>query len=164
MPVTAAGYAGLVVKRSTVGHMQCSIARALDIVGEWWTPLILRDVFRGMRRFEEIQTSLGIARNILSDRLTTLIEAGVLEKRIYHTHPDRFEYRLTDMGRDYYQVLLALKQWGDTWLAEEEGPPVTLIHATCGHEVTPVLTCSACGDAIGPRTIRSPVRDLPSPL
>lgn len=136
--------------------MQCSIARALDIVGEWWTPLILRDVFRGMRRFEEIQTSLGIARNILSDRLTTLIEAGVLEKRLYHTHPDRFEYRLTDMGRDYYQVLLALKQWGDTWLAEKEGPPVTLIHATCGHEVTPVLTCSACGEAIAPRTIKSP--------
>ncbi len=144
------------MKRSTVGHMHCSIARSLDIVGEWWTPLILRDIFRGMRRFEELQTSLAIGRSVLSDRLCTLVDAGVLEKRQYRDHPARFEYRLTDMGRDFYQVLLALKQWGDTWLAEDEGPPVTLIHATCGHEVTPVLTCSHCGEAIAPQTIRSP--------
>jgi len=136
--------------------MQCSIARSLEIVGEWWTPLILRDVFRGMRRFEEMQTSLGIARNVLSVRLSRLVDAGVLERRQYQDHPPRYEYRLTDMGRDFYQVLLALKQWGDTWLTEEEGPPVTLIHATCGHEVTPVLTCSHCGEAIGAQAIRSP--------
>lgn len=136
--------------------MQCSIARALDIVGEWWTPLILRDVFRGIRRFEELQTSLGIARNILSDRLSTLVEGGVLERRRYQEHPARYEYRLTDMGRDYYRVLLALKQWGDRWLAEDEGPPVTLIHASCGHEVTPVLACSHCGEPITARDVKSP--------
>ena len=79
------------MKRSTVGHMRCSIARSLDIVGEWWSPLILRDIFRGMRRFEEIQASLGIARNILSDRLSTLVDAGVLEKRQYQ---DRKSTRL----------------------------------------------------------------------
>lgn len=144
------------MKRSSVGHMQCSIARALDIVGEWWTPLILRDVFRGIRRFEELQTSLGIARNILSDRLSTLVEGGVLERRRYQEHPARYEYRLTDMGRDYYRVLLALKQWGDRWLAEDEGPPVTLIHASCGHEVTPVLACSHCGEPITARDVKSP--------
>ena len=92
----------------------------------------------------------------VSHRLSTLVDAGVLEKRQYQDHPARFESRLTDMGRDFYRVLLALKQWGDTWLAEEEGPPVTLIHATCGHEVTPVLTCSHCGEAIGAGAIRSP--------
>jgi DNA-binding HxlR family transcriptional regulator len=138
--------------------MHCSIARALDLVGEWWTPLILRDVFRGMRRFEEIQASLGIARNVLSDRLTTLVDGGVLERRQYQEHPARYEYRLTDMGRDYYQVLLALKQWGDRWLTEEGGPPVTLIHDRCGHEVEPVLTCSHCGEPIAARQIRSPSR------
>jgi DNA-binding HxlR family transcriptional regulator len=138
--------------------MQCSIARALDLVGEWWTPLILRDVFRGMRRFEEIQTSLGIARNVLSDRLTTLVDGGVLERRQYQDHPARYEYRLTDMGRDYYQVLLALKQWGDRWLTGGGGPPVTLIHDRCGHEVEPVLTCSHCGEPISARQIRSPHR------
>lgn len=138
--------------------MHCSIARALDIVGEWWTPLILRDVFRGVRRFEEMQVSLGIARNILSDRLTTLVEHGVLEKRQYQDHPARFEYRLTDMGRDYYQVLLALKQWGDRWLVEGDGRPVTLIHDRCGHEVEPVLTCTHCGEPILAREIKGPHR------
>lgn len=138
--------------------MRCSIARALDLVGEWWTPLILRDVFRGMRRFEEIQASLGIARNILSDRLSTLVEGGVLERRRYQEHPARYEYRLTEMGRDYYQVLLTLKQWGDRWLAEETGRPVTLIHDTCGHEVEPVLTCSFCGEAIEARQVHPPAQ------
>ncbi len=146
------------MKRSSVGHMHCSIARALDIVGEWWTPLILRDVFRGVRRFEEMQTSLGIARNILSDRLSTLVEHGVLEKRQYQDHPARYEYRLTDMGRDYYQVLIALKQWGDRWLVEGDGRPVTLIHDRCGHEVEPVLTCTHCGEPILAREIKSPQR------
>ncbi|MBM3683011.1 MAG: helix-turn-helix transcriptional regulator [Actinobacteria bacterium] len=146
------------MKRSSVGHMQCSIARSLDIVGEWWTPLIMRDVFRGMRRFEEIQGSLGIGRAVLSDRLGTLVEAGLLERRPYQDNPVRYEYRLTDMGRDFSSVLISLKQWGDRWLAEEDGPPVTLIHERCGHEVEPILTCSHCHEPILPTEIRSPGR------
>src|SRR5499426_1804979 len=92
------------VKRSSVGHFNCSIARALDVVGEWWTLLILRDVFLGLRRFEAIQADLGIARNVLSDRLTTLVDHGVLVRRRYQEHPERHEYVLTEMGRDLVPV------------------------------------------------------------
>ncbi len=143
------------MKRSSVGHFPCSIARSLDIVGEWWTPLILRDVFAGLRRFEEIQADLGIARNILSDRLSTLVERGVLEKHRYHEAPDRYEYRLTDMGVDFYPVLAALMRWGDRWLAAEDGPPVLLCHEACGHETELRFTCSHCGHDLSARDVRA---------
>lgn len=147
------------MKRSSVGHFSCSIARSLDIVGEWWTPLILRDIFQGLRRFEEIQADLGIARNILSDRLSTLVERGVVERCLYQEGPDRYEYRLTEMGLDFYPVLAALMNWGDRWLAGESGPPVRLVHLSCEHETHPILTCSACGE---PLTARD-VRRMPNP-
>ena len=119
------------MKRSSVGHFNCSIARALDVVGEWWTLLIVRDVFLGIRRFEAIQADLGIARNVLSDRLSTLVERGVLEKRRYQDHPERHEYVLTEMGRDLAPVLTTLMQWGDEWLSPE-GPPMVTLHRDCG--------------------------------
>jgi DNA-binding HxlR family transcriptional regulator len=143
------------VKRSSVCHLPCSIARALDIVGEWWTPLILRDVFMGLRRFEEIQGDLGIARNILSDRLSTLVERGVLEKHRYQESPDRYEYRLTEMGVDFYPVLAALMRWGDRWLADDEGPPVLLRHEGCGRETELRFTCSHCGEELTARDLRA---------
>jgi DNA-binding HxlR family transcriptional regulator len=142
------------VKRSSVGHFSCSIARSLDIVGEWWTPLILRDIFQGLRRFEEIQADLGIARNILSDRLSTLVERGVLERCLYQESPDRHEYRLTEMGADFYPVLAALMNWGDRWLAGEAGPPVRVVHLACQQEMQPTLTCSACGEPLSARDVR----------
>jgi DNA-binding HxlR family transcriptional regulator len=144
------------VKRSSVGHLNCSIARALDIVGEWWTLLVLRDVFLGLRRFEAIQADLGIARNVLSDRLTTLIDAGVLARRRYQEHPERYEYVLTDMGRDLVPVLLALMRWGDRWLSPD-GPPMVLVHRSCGEPVTADgqgERCERCGEPVDLRSLR----------
>ena len=99
----------------------CSIARALEIVGERWTLLIIRDAFLGLRRFEQFQQSLGIARNVLTDRLNRLVEEGILERVRYSERPERFEYRLTDKGRDLQIALAGLRQWGDLYLSAQ--PP-----------------------------------------
>jgi len=102
----------------------CSIARALEVVGERWTLLIVRDVFLGLRRFEQLQEDLGIARNVLTDRLNRLVEEGVLERARYSERPERYEYRLTEMGRDLNIALAGLRQWGDRYLSET--PPCVL--------------------------------------
>jgi DNA-binding HxlR family transcriptional regulator len=102
----------------------CSIARALEIVGERWTLLIIRDVFLGRRRFDQLQESLGVARNVLTDRLNRLVDEGVLERVLYSERPDRYEYRLTSMGIDLNIALTALRQWGDQYLSEK--PPSLL--------------------------------------
>jgi DNA-binding HxlR family transcriptional regulator len=141
------------VKRSSVGHFNCSIARSLDVVGEWWTLLVLRDVFMGVRRFEAIQADLGIARNVLSDRLSTLVEHGVLDKRRYQEHPDRYEYVLTDMGRELAPVLAALMRWGDRWLSPD-GPPMQMLHRDCSEPLEWGGTCPHCGVDVGPRDVR----------
>jgi DNA-binding HxlR family transcriptional regulator len=144
------------VKRSSVGHLNCSIARALDVVGEWWSLLVIRDVFLGVRRFEAIQADLGIARNVLSDRLTTLVDRGVLARRRYQEHPERFEYVLTEMGRDLVPVLLALMRWGDRWLSPD-GPPMLLVHRDCGGTVVAAGggdRCERCGATVGPQSLR----------
>ena len=108
------------LKREYEGQ-NCSIARALEIVGERWTLLIIRDAFLGRRRFEEFQESLGIARNVLTDRLNRLVDEGVLERVLYNERPERFEYRLTAKGRDLQIALAGLRQWGDKYLSEK--PP-----------------------------------------
>ncbi|PKN79405.1 MAG: transcriptional regulator, partial [Chloroflexi bacterium HGW-Chloroflexi-9] len=100
-----------------LSDLHCSVARSLDVVGERWTLLVLRDAFQGKRRFEEFSRSLPVARNVLTDRLRTLVEHGVLERRQYEEHPPRFEYRLTPKGMDLYPVIVALIQWGDRYLA-----------------------------------------------
>jgi DNA-binding HxlR family transcriptional regulator len=141
------------VKRSSVGHFNCSIARALDVVGEWWTLLIIRDVFLGVRRFEAIQADLGIARNVLSDRLTTLVDSGVLAKRLYQEHPERYEYVLTEMGRDLAPVLATLMQWGDRWLSPD-GPPMVALHRDCGQPVQWGEACPHCGVIVDARALR----------
>jgi len=102
----------------------CSIARSLEIVGERWTLLIIRDVFLGRRRFDQLQESLGIARNVLTDRLNRLVDEGVLERVLYSERPERYEYRLTSMGVDLNIALAALRQWGDRYLSET--PPQLL--------------------------------------
>jgi DNA-binding HxlR family transcriptional regulator len=132
--------------------MHCSVARTLEIAGEWWTFLILRDLFKGVRRFDDMQRNTGIARNILSDRLRTLVEHGIIERRRYQERPERFEYRLTEKGIDLYPVIIALMRWGDRW--ELESPPVVLTHKGCGHDVMPQLTCPDCGDQVGARDMR----------
>ncbi|WAJ45751.1 helix-turn-helix domain-containing protein [Mycobacterium sp. Aquia_216] len=122
----------------------CSIKRALDVVGEKWTLLVMREAFYGARRFEHFQARIGCARNILSERLVTLTEAGIL-KRVPYREPgqrERHEYRLTDKGLDLITAVIALMQWGDRWQADADGPPVQILHHDCGHPVEAVLRCS----------------------
>ena len=141
------------MKRSNVAHLNCSIARTLEIVGEWWTLLIVRDVFMGVRRFDDMQRDLGISRNILSDRLATLVDHDILERRPYQQRPERFEYHLTERGADLYPVLAALLRWGDRW-ASPDGPPLRLVHRECGHDTEGQTTCPVCGVEVGPRDVR----------
>src|SRR5437764_10439990 len=109
----------------------CSIAGTLELVGERWTLLVLRDAFLGVRRFDDFQRSLGIARNVLQARLQRLVDEGVLERRPYHDHPPRYEYRLTDKGIDLWPIIFTLMRWGDRHLYSD-GPPVVLEHRGCG--------------------------------
>jgi DNA-binding HxlR family transcriptional regulator len=103
-------------------------------------------VFLGLRRFDEMQANLGVARNILQTRLTRLVEHGVLEKRLYQEHPPRYEYRLTEKGLDLWPVLASLLRWGDRWMSGKAGPPVELRHKECDHVIHPELACPECGD------------------
>ncbi|HEY4281231.1 MAG TPA: helix-turn-helix domain-containing protein [Conexibacter sp.] len=121
----------------------CSIARTLAIVGERWTLLVLREISLGHRRFEEIRRSLGVASNILSDRLATLVKHGILRRE-----DEPPQYRLTDKGRDLQPVLIALLQWGDRYTAGPPGPPIEHVHTACGHVARPRLHCSHCGEPI----------------
>jgi DNA-binding HxlR family transcriptional regulator len=133
----------------------CSIARPLSFLGERWTVLVLRDLTIGRRRFDEIQESLGVASNVLSQRLATLVDEGIAERRRYSEHPERFEYRLTQKGLDLVPVLLALLAWGDRYTAGPEGPPLETVHDDCGHTFHLVPTCSACGEEIDPRHVHN---------
>jgi DNA-binding HxlR family transcriptional regulator len=130
----------------------CSIARALEVIGDRWTILILRDGFKGIRRFEEIRRDLGIPRAVLAERLAKLVDAGVLARRRYQDHPPRDEYRLTEMGRELSPVLVGLMQWGDRWLSEK-GPPTVLVHSPCGTEVDLSFHCATCDTDFGPTQI-----------
>ena len=131
----------------------CSIARTLQVVGERWTLLVLREVFTGQRRFEEIQRDLGVATNILSDRLQTLVDEDILERRALPDRPDRFDYRLTEKGLDLNPVLLELMRWGDRWDAPH-GAPRVIVHRDCGHETHGVQVCAHCGEPLTARNVR----------
>ena len=142
------------VERKSFAGMHCSVAQCLEVVGEWWSMLIVRDVFLGVTRFDEIQQRLGISRNILQQRLTHLVEHGVLERVPYSEHPPRSEYRLTGKGRDLWPVLTAMRQWGDRYAAPD-GPPLQMIHKDCGNNAEAVMTCSCCGERIGAGDVRA---------
>jgi len=131
------------VGRADFGTMHCSMARALDVIGDPWTPLVLRDLYLGLHRFEELATDLGISRNLLTTRLDHLVAAGVVERHLYQDRPARHEYRLTAAGRDLVPVLMALTAWGDRWTTPPGGPPILFEH-DCGHAVAPTVTCPAC--------------------
>src|SRR3954449_11260361 len=130
----------------------CSIGRAMEVLGERWTFLILREAFYGVRRFSDMQRNLGIARNMLSTRLQTLVGAGGHERRLYQAQPARYEYRLTPAGRDLYPAIVTLMRWGDKHLQDELGPPVVLRHK-CGHEADAVLVCSHCREELHPHDV-----------
>jgi DNA-binding HxlR family transcriptional regulator len=132
----------------------CSIAASLSFVGDRWTLLILRDAFRGVRRFGDFCADLGIARNILADRLEKLVDAGIFAKVKYQDRPVRYEYRLTEKGRDLSPALVALMRWGDRWALEGD-PPTLLVHDACGSELEQLLRCPECGVEVTPTHIRS---------
>jgi DNA-binding HxlR family transcriptional regulator len=134
------------VQRTAFGDMACSIARTLDVMGEPWSPLIIRDVYVGISRFEQLQQDLGISRKVLTERLRWLEERGVLERHAYSTRPPRHEYRLTPKGLELVDVLMVMVRWGDRWLAGEAGPPVLYRHRACGRIAHVEPVCSACGE------------------
>jgi len=133
------------MQRTNYGDMVCSIARTLDVFGEPWTPLILRDVWVGFTRFEQLQADLGISRKVLTERLNHLVEHGVLERRPYDRRP-RYEYVLTEKGVELLDVLTVMAGWGDRWLAGEAGPPVLHRHHACGEISHGELRCANCGE------------------
>ena len=141
-----------IVQRKSFETMNCSVAQCLEVVGEWWSMLIIRDAFLGVRRFDDFQTRLGISRNILNVRLRTLVEADVLERVPYQQRPPRYEYRLTDKGRDLWPVLTTMREWGDKWAAPN-GAPLEIVHDACGEVMHLNHTCSTCGQAADRRSI-----------
>ncbi len=140
------------MKHNKLDDMNCSIANALDLIGEWWTILILREAFFGTRRFEDFQQHLGIARNILTARLRKLCDSGVLQRVPVKEGAKRHEYKLTAMGRDLYPTLIALTQWGDRWL-HETGAPVTFIEHATGEEIADVAILSKQGKELDARDL-----------
>jgi DNA-binding HxlR family transcriptional regulator len=143
------------MRKASFADMNCSIAQSLEIIGEWWTLLILRDSFLGIRRFDDFVERLGISRNILTTRLDKLVDAGILERRPYDTGRGRYDYLLTDKGRALWPVMTTLRQWGDEWILGAGNEPVLLEHRDHGHTTTAQLTCDVCGEPLDARSVRA---------
>jgi DNA-binding HxlR family transcriptional regulator len=141
------------VERKSFVAMDCSVAQCLEVIGEWWTMLVVRDCFMGVTRFEDFQRRLGISRNILHLRLTTLVDAGILIRVPYSLHPPRDDYKLTAKGLDLWPVLTAMRQWGDEHAAPN-GPPVTISHTSCGEVAHAVMVCEHCREQLHARDVR----------
>lgn len=141
------------MKWDDVGATPCSVARTLAVLGDRWTMLILRNAFWGIRRFDAFQSQLGVTRHVLAERLARLVDDGIFVKHAYQDRPPRFEYRLSEKGRDLYPILLSLMAWGDRWKDDGDGPPVLLRHRTCGRMMQPVTVCSECGEPLDPREV-----------
>ncbi|HVA73365.1 MAG TPA: helix-turn-helix domain-containing protein [Acidimicrobiales bacterium] len=141
------------MERKSFAGMHCSVAQCLEVVGEWWSMLIVRDAFLGVTRFDAFQERLGISRNVLNQRLTRLVEEGILDKVAYSRRPPRYDYKLTTKGRDLWPVLTAMRQWGDKHAAPD-GPPVRVVHKGCGKVSQAVMTCSSCGERMSARDVR----------
>lgn len=144
---------GATMKHEALGEVYCSLARTWSVIGERWTMLIIREAFRGTRRFDGFQQRLSVGRNVLSNRLARLTEEGVFERVRYQQSPDRYEYRLTQKGMDLYPVLLMLMRWGDRYKVDT--PPVRLIHKDCGVAASPELHCSHCGEPVDYNSLRA---------
>lgn len=135
-------------RTANYSNQQCSVAATLEVVGDPWTLLILRDAFLGLKRFEQWRERLGVARNVLAFRLKTMVEHGVMERQAYCQRPLRYEYLLTAKGHDLYPVLMTLRAWGDRHIYGEGREPQTYLHADCGHAVAPHLTCNHCQNTV----------------
>lgn len=139
----------------TYDSQVCSAARALELVGERWTLLIVRDaLFAGATRYSDFQKRLGIATNILTTRLDGLVDAGLMERRRYSQHPDLYEYPLTDKGHELVPVILALTDWGDRWMAPD-GPPIRYTHTVCGGGISQRTVCATCGQVHNPAEVQA---------
>lgn len=136
------------MRQTSFASFQCSLARSLDVMGDWWMPLIVRDLFLGLDRFDELVADLGISRNLLTARLAALIEHGIVQRRPYSERPPRDRYLLTQAGRELVPILTALTAWGDRWATPPGGPPVLFRHRACGHTCTPRVACSHCGEPV----------------
>lgn len=142
------------MRRTRFDDWDCSIARTVDLLGDWWTPLVVRQAFLGARRFDDFQSSLGIPRNVLAERLRTLVEHDILERRPYSERPPRSEYRLTEKGIGLFGVIVAMMKWGDEWLDWPDGPPIQLVDRDTGERIDPVLVDRRTGEPIDPRRTR----------
>ncbi len=136
----------------TYDNQICSVARTLEAIGDRWTMLVIRDAFLGLRRFDDFQRDLGVARNVLADRLGRLVDEGILERRLYQKRPERHEYRLTEKGRDLWPVMIGLMKWGDRHAPAEGGPPTVILHRDCGGELDERLMCRRCGEPVDVRS------------
>jgi DNA-binding HxlR family transcriptional regulator len=153
------------MRRTSFARWPCSIARTMDLLGDQWTLLVLREAFYGVRRFDQFQTSLGIARNTLTERLDRLVGAGLLERQRYQVKPARYEYVLTAMGRDFFPALTAIMHWGDRWLDDGIGAPMTLRHNDCGQVTHAEVHCPHCDGALSAETVSfEPGPGLPEPF
>jgi DNA-binding HxlR family transcriptional regulator len=153
------------MRRTRFDQCYCSVARVTDLLGDWWTPLVLRECFYGVKRFSDFEARLGIGKNILTRRLDRLVEDGLLQRVPYQQRPVRHEYRLTPMGRDFFPVICALMRWGDDWLAEAEGPAMVLVHKRTGQPIRAVLIDENSGEKLDPRDlIPTPGPGLPEEL
>jgi len=135
--------------------MNCSVAQALEIVGEWWTLLIVRDAFLGVRRFDDFVERLGISRNILTNRLDTLVDAEILARRPYDESRGRYDYVLTDKGRALWPVLTAIRQWGDEWIVGDGNEPLVVRHRDCGEITHATMICDSCGEPLAAGDVRA---------
>jgi DNA-binding HxlR family transcriptional regulator len=143
------------VKRTDTSGWPCTIARSVDVLGDHWNLLLIRQACLGTRRFDDFQQALGIGRNILTTRLNRLVDEGLLQRVAYHQHPPRFEYRLTRKGREVYPILAAMAAWGDRWLTGPDGTPLVLRHTTCDHDMHAVVVCSECDEPLDVREVRA---------
>jgi DNA-binding HxlR family transcriptional regulator len=137
-----------------LGEEDCSLARAVSVIGDRWTLLILRDSFLRVRRFEDFEERLGITRPILASRLKKLVDAFVLTKVAYQQRPVRYEYRLTPKGLDLYPIVMAIVHWGDVHMAGRKGRPLLHTHDRCGKDFDPIMVCSECGEEVIAKQVR----------
>jgi DNA-binding HxlR family transcriptional regulator len=133
---------------------QCTISRPAALLGERWTLLLLRQIFLGTRRFEDFQSAMDISRSVLTERLATLVDEGILRRVAYKDARTRYEYRLTEKGLELWPVLMALRAWGNRWMAPEEGPSFDIHHRDCGGELEVKVDCADCGTGLGARDVR----------
>jgi DNA-binding HxlR family transcriptional regulator len=143
------------MRRTRFDDSPCPIARTTDLVGDWWTPMVLREAFLGRRRFDEFQRALDLSRGVLAKRLHRLVEEGLLEKRLYAERPPRYEYVLTEKGRDFYPVLAAMWRYGSDWLWDDGGePPLELYDRDSGRPIRPRVVDETTGTPIDVRRVR----------